>query len=89
MAFFESFPFELVDHPPQSPDLNPIENLWSIMAEKVYKGGHKNYRNKAQLTQAVEQVWNDLEGDLLRKLAGSMPDRLADVAESKGKLTKY
>ena len=27
--------------PPSSPDLNPTENLWSILKQKIYEGGRK------------------------------------------------
>ena len=29
----------LLDHPPCSWDLNPIENLWVLIVTKVYEGG--------------------------------------------------
>jgi hypothetical protein len=35
MAFLREKPVAVMDRPGNSPDLNPIENLWSIMKEKL------------------------------------------------------
>ncbi|KAF2346462.1 hypothetical protein FHG87_022782 [Trinorchestia longiramus] len=35
--FFDVNNIQLLNHPPCSPDLNPIENLWGWMAKEVYK----------------------------------------------------
>jgi transposase len=43
---------KLMMWPPASPDLNPIENLWSIVKKKIYVGG-KQYDNKEDLWDAI------------------------------------
>jgi len=35
MAFFQSNNINILDWPPYSPDLKPIENLWGIIKNKV------------------------------------------------------
>ena len=40
------------DHPPQSPDLNPIDNLWNHVKRQI------NRNNKIN---GVEDIWNAFE----------------------------
>ena len=48
-----------MDWPPNSPDLNPIENFWSFLKAELYKNGQK-FRSKndlwAQITHICETV---------------------------------
>lgn len=78
---------ELLDWPGNSPDLNPIENLWQIIKCKVAK---KNPRTKIDLIAAVLRVWNhEIEHSQLEKLCLSMPRRIEAVLRNKGNPTKY
>ncbi|KAM4057523.1 DDE superfamily endonuclease [Hirsutella rhossiliensis] len=65
---------DLVDWPPYSPDLNPIEN---------------NYSSKQKLCFAAVGAWEDLEEDTLNHLIESMPRRLQAVVAARGWYTKY
>ena len=38
---------------PSSPDLNPIENQWSVVKMKSYEGG-KQYNSKANLSKVIK-----------------------------------
>jgi transposase len=72
--------------PAQSPDLNPIENLWAILDYRVrYRVGN----TEEQLMEVLQEAWDALPVDLLRRLAESMPARCAAVIASKGAPTKY
>jgi transposase len=72
--------------PSQSPDLNPIENLWSILEFKTKKRSPNNCR---ELFEILQQEWNQLSVDLLRHLVHSMRRRCEAVIESRGYPTKY
>lgn len=75
--------------PPYSPDLNPIENFWSIMAKRVFQGGNKTYQSPRLLEAAVWRVFDELTAEgLPGKLAASMPARIAAVLAAKGAMTK-
>ena len=36
--FFSKKRLQVIDWPPNSPDLNPIENAWSVLKDKVTRG---------------------------------------------------
>jgi transposase len=81
--------------PPYSPDLNPIENLWKLLKERICKGFPelsslpKNNEALARLERAAVEVWEDFEDDLLEKLIESMPRRMTACIAANGWYTKY
>ena len=72
--------------PAHSPDLNPIENLWSILESKLKD---RKPCNKDELFLTLLNGWNSLEVTLLTKLVESMPHRCQAVIDAKGYATKY
>ena len=72
--------------PSQSPDLNPIENLWAILDSTCR---NRNCKNAAELFETLQTAWNNLPNDILTSLVDSMPRRCAAVIKSKGWPTKY
>ena len=76
-----------LDWPPQSPDLNPIENLWSLLKKKIWT---HNFNSTMELKARIIAVWNHgLDKELLEKLSYSMTDRLEAVIKARGGPTKY
>ena len=70
-----------------SPDLNPIENLWTILKDKV---AEKEPTNMENLQSAIEEVWTkEIIAVYCQKLVSSMPQRLRAVIANKGGNTKY
>ena len=67
--------------PSYSPDLNPIENLFSVWKHRVYDRCPKTVD---ELKAAIREVWNNLEPSLLRKLVNSMPERCKLIVENQG-----
>ena len=74
------------DWPSQSPDLNPIENLWSHLNWELRD---RKCSNLEQLFEALQEGWNKLSVDYLTTLSDSMPSRLNAVIDNKGFPTKY
>jgi hypothetical protein len=72
--------------PSQSPDLNPIENLWSILDMRLKD---RNPQNLDQLFQCLQGGWAALPVSVLENLADSMPVRCQAVIDSHGYPTKY
>ena len=69
-----------------SPDLNPIENIWSILARRVYANG-RQFTNREALIDMIQKTWNEIEPEFLINLVESMKNRCAAVVEKKG--TKF
>jgi transposase len=74
--------------PAQSPDLNPIENLWDQLERRVRNRLQKP-KNLADLIDALKEEWNKIDINILNKLVESMPRRVKAVLESKGNPTPY
>ena len=74
--------------PPQSPDLNPIENCWGYM-KSAYRKSPRFAKNKDELESMVENIWNNIPQEYFRKLIESMASRIQQVLENNGGPTKY
>ena len=88
LTWFKSQKINVLPWPSLSPDLNPIENLWGILARKVYAGG-KQFRSKEQLKTAILKSWEEISIEQLRALVESMPERIFEVIKLNGAKTKY
>ena len=73
--------------PGSSPDLNPIENMWTTMKERVSR---TNPTSETSLQDAIKNIWvRDMTPAYCEKLARSMPSRIKAVLAAKGQHTKY
>ncbi len=74
--------------PAQSPDMNPIENLWEELDRQV-RARKPLPKNRGELWQALQEEWINLDENKYKNLVDSMPRRIAAVIASKGNPTKY
>ncbi|KAG3178109.1 hypothetical protein C6341_g8151 [Phytophthora cactorum] len=74
--------------PARSPDCNPIENVWSAMASRVYAHG-RQYDNVDQLEAAIFAAWDSIEQEYLLQLLESNSRRRLAVIKEKGALTSH
>ena len=72
--------------PPQSPDLNLIENLWEILNQ--HRDKSKRIKNEDELWEECQKTWKN-SVDICRKLVESMLRRVAEVIKHKGECTRY
>lgn len=71
----------LLEHPPYSPDLNPIENVWADMQRELDR---MHITTQEALIPAIQTIWGGLDRDVIRRTVLSMHDRCAKVVELKG-----
>ena len=76
----------VMDFPPQSPDLNRIENLQEHLKREKVK---HDPTSKDNLCSVLNQCWNNLKPAVLRNLVDSMPGRVKAVLKAKVGHTKY
>ena len=90
MAWFKKQGITLLDWPGQSPDMNPIKNLWTAFKRILYQK-FKPPRNLAQLEFNMRKAWKLLGKDkeLLFNLCDSMERRIDRLVEVEGGHTKY
>jgi hypothetical protein len=96
MKWFEEMGIPVIDWPPYSPDLNPIENLWRKLKELVYEvnpaidyvmGGDEAV--KEALGEALLQAWRLIPQCYFDAVIESMKRRCEAVVRADGWHTKY
>ena len=77
---------QLLPWPAHSPDLNPIENAWSIV-ERHLERVHPT--TTPGLWKAMQQGWEKIDEGTLLRLTGSVPTRLEAVKAAQEGHTHY
>ncbi len=85
-SWFNDHGVTVLDWPANSPDLNPIENLWGIVKRKM-RDTRPN--NADELKATVKETWASIPPQQCHKLITSMPRRIEAVIKAKGAPTKY
>jgi transposase len=86
---------EIMIWPPCSPDLNPIENLWTLLKQKIYEIRPdilympNNDTTLAILIDTAKEAWQQIDLSILENLSESMPRRVQAIIASNGWYTKY
>ena len=63
--FFKTHNIKVLKWPANSPDLNPIENLWSIMKNRVEK---MEPEKTSDIVKAVNIIWNEVSQEVRESL---------------------
>ena len=72
--------------PANSPDLNPIENVWGMLTRQVES---RNPKSVEEYSSALDDAWAEMDQAKIRNLIDSMPRRLRAVIDAEGGNTKY
>jgi transposase len=86
--WFKNNKIPILDWPANSPDLNPIENVWKLLKDNVQKR-EVFPKNVVELKTALEEEWAKLDVSLFYEVINSMPRRIDAVLQANGGPTKY
>ena len=68
--------------PPNSPDLNPIENLWAILQTKL--DAMERATNLRVLEKQLVSAWKEISPEILEKIIAGMPGRISKCLKLHG-----
>jgi hypothetical protein len=93
--WFERHGIYVIDWPPHSPDLNPIEPVWRLLKLKLFEL-YPQLVNMGQseahwefFKDCICNAWDALDQGTIDNLIRSVPRRIAAVRRAKGYYTRY
>lgn len=78
----EAYNIQNLTHPPQSPDLNPIEGIWNIIKQRLR---HRIFDSEEELKEALQEEWDKITMEEIRDRIADMPRRCAELIKHSGK----
>lgn len=85
-AWFHNHGIDLIDWPAWSPDLNPIENLWSDLKRRVYA---HHPQTMEELEDWIGKEWAATDLNFISHICRSMPRRLQLLLDNNGHKISY
>ena len=88
-AFLHEQNIPLLSWPGNSPDINPIENVWELVKRETAKDDM--ITSKQQLIAKLVEVWNHNSKlqETVQECINSMPWCIKALIDAKGGTTKY
>ncbi len=86
--FLQTHNVEVLPWPPYSPDLNPIEHLWDELGRRV-SNRIPRPENRQQLIRVLQEEWDAIPQDRIRRLVRSVRQRVASCLAANGGHTPY
>ena len=89
--WFRKKSISLLDWPAQSPDMNPIENLWTMLKKLIYTrfARAKNLEELSDYTKAAWSILGREYSDYIKNLSDSMETRVKACLDANGAHTRW
>ena len=85
--FFESETINWWRTPPESPDLNPIENLWHELKDYIQQ--EVKPTTKTELIEGIKQFWTTVDTEKCRRHIGHLSKVIPRVIDCSGAASGY
>ena len=86
MDIYKKNKLKKMEWPSNSPDLNPIENVWTLMKRKINKHETKKI---SELIELVDTTWDEIDQEVIQNCIESMASRVAECIKLKGDRIRY
>lgn len=80
--------FKYLDHPPSSPDLNPIENIWAYL-KQLWANTTPRPTSLDGRFEKLQELWRQIPQSVIDKCVDSMEQRMKEVRKRNGWPIKY
>jgi hypothetical protein len=82
-ATFEAAEIKTLPWPALSPDLNPVENVWSMIVRRLYADG-RHFDSEDDLWSAITDTVKEIPPEDINRLIAGVPKRLTALLVRKG-----
>ena len=82
-------PFKVMEWPAQSPNLNPIENMWAMLKNRLYRNYNRPPTGMHEHWERIAETWDKITKEECQKVIGTMPERCKQVIDRKGYWINY
>lgn len=85
LKFIQKNKINTIIFPSYSPDLNPIENIWSVLKTEL----HHHYQKNDTFENIVTNAWNKIDHTIINNAIMTMENRLKKIIANKGDYIDY
>jgi transposase len=86
ITFLHNKGITFLEWPPWSPDLNPIENLWNVIKNRVYA---RFPQTLEEMEEYIREEWEATDLNFISHICLSMPRRLQLLLDNNGHKISY